>query len=130
MVLADTAVWVDYLKRGRRGRGAPLDALLEANQVVIVGPIAAELVAGTKDDERLQLWRRILSVPWVELDRDGWRRVGEVFGALVAEGRTVPLTDVTIAVAAVTAGAQLWTTDTDFDRLREQLPQLQRFTPE
>jgi predicted nucleic acid-binding protein len=125
MVLPDTSVWVDYLRAGTSGAAAALDGLLEEEAVVVCGPVLAELLAGTPADRKDSLWHALEALPWADLDRAAWRRVGEVAQALRAAGISVPLTDVEIAVAAALAGASLWTRDDDFERVRGVLPELE-----
>lgn len=124
-VLADTSVWVDYLRDGTRGAAAKLDDLLEQQAVVVCGPVLAELLAGTRVEQRGELWRALEALPWADLDRSAWHRVGEIANDLRAAGVSVALTDVEIAVAAVLAGASLWTRDDDFVRIRAALPELE-----
>lgn len=126
-VLADTSVWVEFLRHGRRGRAGTLDGLLESGDVLTCGPVAAELVAGTAATRRSELWERIRGLPWVELDADAWRQVGDAYAALRARGKQVPLTDCAIAIAAVRGTALLWTFDEDFVRFEEVIPGLRRF---
>lgn len=122
-VLADTSIWVEYL----RGDRAELDALLDDGSVVVCGPVLAELLKGTEPTERSELWGSIGTLPWADLDRLGWRIVGEAAGDLRRLGVSVPLTDVAIAAAAIRADAALWTRDLDFDRVRMVLPGLQLY---
>lgn len=123
-LVVDTSVWIDYL----RGRDAALvdrlDAYLDRESVLMCGPVIAELLAGTDPDDREELWLALGSLPWADLDRPAWRRVGEVAGDLRRRGTSVPLTDVAIAVAAEMAEAELWSRDGDFERIREVLPEL------
>ena len=128
-VLADTSVWVDYLRDGRSGRAADLDGLLADGEVVMCGPVAAELIAGVAPDLSATLWRRFSGLTWADLDRSAWFRVGQVSSSLRRSGQRVALTDIQIAVAATQVDALLWTRDSDFDRVQEALPQLRRFTP-
>ena len=124
-VLPDTSIWVDYLRSGTSGPAAALDDLLARESAVVCGPVLAELLAGTPAGQRDALWHALEALPWAELERSAWRRVGEVAHALRANGESVPLTDLTIAVAAVGADASLWTRDDDFDRIRSALPELE-----
>lgn len=124
-VLPDTSVWVDYLRAGTEGPAARLDELLEAESVVVCGPVLAELLAGTPSERRNDLWHALEALPWAELDRAAWRRIGEAAHELRAVGLSVPLTDLAIAVAAVSAGASLWTRDEDFRRISSALPELE-----
>lgn len=124
-VLPDTSIWVDYLRSGTAGRAAALDDLLARESVVVCGPVLAELLAGTPAERRDELWHALEALPWAELDRAAWRQVGEVAHDLRAAGVSVPLTDLAIAVAALSTGASVWTRDKDFDRLRSALPELE-----
>lgn len=117
-VLPDTSVWVRYLRQGRGTEvGAGLDRRLEERSVVVCGPVLAELLTGTPEDRREQLWSLLSVLPWARLDAEEWHLVGATAAKLRATGLTVGLTDVTIAVAAAGAGAALWTLDADFTRV-------------
>jgi len=126
-ILPDTSVWVDYLRGGKKGSAAALDGFLEQESVLVCGPVMAELLAGTQPDRREELWLALGSLPWAELDHAAWRHVGEAANALRKAGRSVPLTDVIIAIACVRAEAALWTEDRDFERIRQELPALELF---
>lgn len=124
-VLPDTSIWVDYLREGASGAAAALEEHLEQESVVVCGPVLAELLAGTPPERRDDLWLALGSLPWAELDHAGWRRAGEVANDLRRMGRSVPLTDVVIAVACMRAGASLWTRDRDFEAIGAVLPELE-----
>ena len=128
-MLIDSSVWVDYLKLGERGPGAAAGSLLRRREVMACGPVVAELLAGTPPAGRAELWILMNGLPWADVDRDGWRRVGEIVGDLLQLGYRVPLTDAAIAVAAVDSGARLWSRDAHFDRIGEHLTDLRRFAP-
>jgi len=124
-LLVDTSVWVDYLRGREPVLVDRLDGYLDHESVLMCGPVIAELLAGTDPDDREELWLALGSLPWVDLDRAAWRRVGDTAGELRRRGTAVPLTDVAIAVAAEVAEAELWTRDGDFERIREVLPKLE-----
>ena len=128
-VLADTSIWVDYLRGGVTGPGGPLDELLGEGEVVVCGPVVAELLTGAVAGGRNELWQLLSGLPWADLGRAEWRRVGDLAASLRSSGTSVALTDIEIAVAAVTAEARLWSRDSDFDRIGAVLPDLARFTP-
>lgn len=123
-VLPDTSIWVELLREGREGPAAELDRFLEEQAVLVCGPVAAELVSGTPPEHQEELWVLLTSLPWADLDAFGWRETGIVAGTLRRTGRSVPLTDVAIAVCAVRAQATLWTRDEDFRRIAEIVPAL------
>jgi predicted nucleic acid-binding protein len=128
-VLADTSVWVEFLRDGRDGAAAALDELLAAGEVVVCGPVVAELLTGTVRRQRAELWQLLSGLEWADLGRAEWRRVGEVAADLRTAGLSVALTDVEIAVAAVTSGARLWSRDADFEQVGGVLDGLERFAP-
>jgi predicted nucleic acid-binding protein len=96
--------------------------------VTLCGPVAAELIAGTASSRRAELWQLLASLPWAEIGRAEWRRVGEVAAELRAACQAVALTDIEIAVAAVSSGAQLWSRNSDFTRIETVLGELERFS--
>jgi predicted nucleic acid-binding protein len=128
-VLADTSIWVEYLRRGARSGAARLDDLLVAGEVVVCGPVVAELLAGARSSDRARLWLLLTGLPWAELGPLQWQTVGEVAARLRARGETVALTDIEIAVAAADSSSRLWSRDSDFERLRVDLPSLRFFDP-
>lgn len=128
-VLADTSIWVEYLRRGKESKAARLDDLLVAGDVVTCGPVVAELLAGAKSPDRGRLWLLLTGLPWADLGPLQWQSVGETAAGLRERGETVALTDVEIAVAAVDSSSRLWTGDSDFERVRGALPALRFFDP-
>lgn len=126
-VLPDTSIWVDYLRTGATGPAGGLDRLLAEESVAVCGPVLAELLAGTAAGDRDDLWHVLAALPWAELDRDAWRRVGELAFELRRAGMSLPLTDLEIAVACASADIALWTRDDDFQRLRAHLPALELY---
>jgi predicted nucleic acid-binding protein len=127
MVLPDTSVWVEFSRRGRRGAAAPMRALLDGGEVATCGPVAAELLAGADGEVAERLWDTLSALPWVQLSATGWREVGQLASSLRRSGRTLPLTDLTIAVAAARGGHALWSLDADFERIAPSLDTLELY---
>lgn len=127
MVLPDTSVWVDYYRLGVKGRAAGMRQLLDAGEVATCGPIMAELLAGLTGEAAQQIEKMLLSIPWVDLPPGAWQDIGAVARRLRQAGQALPLTDLTIAVAAARAGHPLWTFDSDFERIRQALDGLELY---
>lgn len=124
-VLADTSVWVAYLRHGPdRQPGNRLDAALDRGELRTCGPVVAELLVGTRAPDRAAVAAALRALDWIDLGREEWIAAGELARALREAGRTVPLTDVEIAVAAIAGEATLLTTDADFGRIAEAEPRL------
>lgn len=129
-VLADTSVWVDFLKAGASGPAAELSALLRDREVVLCGQVVAELLAGTQPRQRDGLWTLLSGLPWLELRARGWRRVGELASDARRSGYTLPLTDIQIAVLALEHEAELWSRDAHFAQIGTLVSGLIRFRPD
>lgn len=118
MVLADTSVWVDYLRGGQETEVGEFEAMLDAGELAVCGPVLAELLAGTGRRDRAPLELTMRALPWAALDREAWSAVGGAAAELRRRGERIPLTDIEIGVAAARSGAILWTRDKDFVRVR------------
>lgn len=129
MVLADTSVWIGYLRDEPITRPR-LKALLDERMVLTCGPVVAELLAGARGRRRDALWQSLVALPWAALDAALWQAVGQASGELLRQGRRVALTDVAIGVAAARSGARLWTLDADFVRVTEVVTDLNLYEVE
>jgi len=127
VVLADTSVWVDFLRSGRGEPSNAFDDLLAGRRLLMCGQVAAELVAGASARESELLWAKLQGLPWTSLGQAGWRAVGETARELRRRGARVPLTDIGIALSAQRAGARLWSLDSDFKRIAEALDGLELY---
>ena len=109
MILVDTAVWVDHLRRG----DAQLVALLEANAVVMHPFVVGEIACGSLMDRAmtLDLLQHLPSAVVAEAD--------EILGFIESKklhGKGIGYVDVHLLASAALAGIKLWTRD---KRLRE-----------
>jgi len=125
MVLPDTSVWIPYFRSATGADGDRLEALIATGEVVVCGPVVAELLAGAGDAQRDTVVGTVGSLPMAELDRVGWEEVGALANRLRRSGQTLPLTDLTIAVAAARGGHSLWSFDADFERIAPALDALE-----
>lgn len=124
MIVADTSAWIEYLRRGEAGWAWELDELLARGELMMCGPVLAELVAGVPSERRSDYALRLRALPWSGLDRDGWLRAGLVRGDLRRSGVTASLIDALIAVTAAQAGASLWTADAAHERITAAMSDL------
>jgi predicted nucleic acid-binding protein len=125
VVLADTSVWVDFARRGRKGQAAGLATLLDEGDVSTCGPVVAELIAGSMGEVAERMWTTLSSLLWAEMTPETWCEVGAVAHRLRRDGQTLPLTDLAIAIAAGRAGHALWSFDSDFECVRSVMPDLE-----
>src|SRR6202007_953320 len=105
MILADTSVWIDHLRKGDKA----LAGLLEKGQVGMHLMIAGELACGSLRDRAvlLRLWRNLPSAP------AGTDEAALAFiEAKELAGKGIGFVDVhLLAAVAAQHGAKLWTRD-------------------
>lgn len=123
MILADTSVWIDYLRGTRSAATDELDERLAAHDVLMCGPVATELLTGVKTKERMRLWDTLSAMAWADIGPTEWFVAGDLRAELRQQGIQVTLADVLIAAAGANR-ATLWTRDHDFQRIAEVLDQL------
>lgn len=116
MILADTSVWIDYLRGTPSPTTDELDQRLAAHDVVMCGPVAAELLTGLEAADRMRLWETLSSMAWADIARPDWFVAGDLRAELRARGVQVSLADVLIAGAAARR-ATLWTRDRAFEEI-------------
>jgi len=109
VIVADTTVFVDYL----RGRPDAVDAV--RTSILAGGTLTAsvltrmELLAGVRDTERPALEAFLDQIPWIPVTRE----IAAVAGALMqrfmrSHGAISPV-DYLIGATALVYGAELWT---------------------
>ena len=127
MVIVDTSVWIQFL----RSRGSPehgeVDGLLTRDEVVMVGPVMAEILQGARSIEEFEQLRiRLTALPYVEATRETWSRSGALSYQLRQQGNPVGLADLLISALALEHGHQIYSLDEHFQRV----PDLQLYEAE
>lgn len=111
MILADTSIWIEYL-RNRSPYRQILRHHLEIGDVLTTGSIFGELLQGARTQKEADaLVGFFNALPHIEAGNDLWLEAGLISHSLKAASRAVGLIDVSIIVAARRAGAQIWSRD-------------------
>ena len=117
MVVVDTSVWVAVL----RSRAAPetpaLEALLDADDVMLPVPVRVELLLGAAARERTRLRRVLSALPIAYPADETWRLIEGWAGDAVDAGHRFGVGDLLIAALASEQGALVWSLDRDFERM-------------
>jgi hypothetical protein len=129
VVLPDTSIWIPYFRSGGGAEGDRLEALIEAGEVALCGPVFAELLGGAGEAQRASIVDTAGGLPWAGLDRAAWQDIGALAHRLRLAGQALPLTDLAIAVAAARSGYVLWSLDSDFERIAPALEGLELYSP-
>lgn len=120
MVIVDTSVWVQAFRVPGSVEKREVEALIRAGEVAMVGVIFAELMRGARDRDGFRdLEEDLDAIPFLEADKQSWRRAGVLLFNLRRQGLTVPLTDAVIAAIAIGGGHEVYTLDEHFQRVPE-----------
>jgi predicted nucleic acid-binding protein len=105
LILVDTSVWVDHLRRGNRG----LVDLLERSAVVMHPFVAGEIACGSPRD-RASILELLQDLPAAVVADNG--EVLQFIERHVLYGKGIGYVDVhLLASVALTEGASVWTRD-------------------
>jgi predicted nucleic acid-binding protein len=129
-VLVDTPIWSLALRREPRQldrlqqqlvRG--LDALLEHDAALLIGPVRQELLSGVRDRTEFDtLVEHLAAYDDLSLETDDYVRAAEFFNTCRTQGVTGSAVDLLICAAAERHAAPIFTTDSDFTRYARILP--------
>ena len=118
MVIADTSVWVPFFNRPASPEKREMDALLDADRVVLVGMVMAELIQGCRTGgEARDVVSMLGGLRYVETRPSTWRRSGDLSFALRRRGMTLPLSDLVIAALALEHRHSVYTLDPHFEHV-------------
>jgi hypothetical protein len=118
VIVVDSNVWIDYLRRTDSDPGRQLDEFLGRGEVLLTGVVLAEILQGTtgeRDLDRLEV--SLEAATYVEVGRPAWVRAGRLSRELRSSGQTLPLTDLVVAAVALEGDYELFTFDPDFQRI-------------
>ncbi len=129
--LLDTSVWVRYFRPGGdEALKAEVSRLLALGEVFTCWVVKAELLVGTRDEGAFdRLLSALEGLPEVELTAGVWESAARLGHRLRRLGISIPLPDLLIAGAALSADLELWHTDEDFERVKAAAPLKTRFFP-
>lgn len=119
MIVADTSVWVQALRRGASQEAGTLRTLLDADEVALPLPVRIELLAGVSAEQRPALSRALAALPVARPTDDTWTQVERWGEAAARAGQHFSITDLMIAALTRELGALVWSLDSDFQRMAD-----------
>ncbi len=125
-VLADTVIWASFFSKPDSPEKRAIDDLIDADRLVLIGPILAEVLLGFRRKAQAD-WvaSRLRSAHFFEAAWDDWKSAAEIGRELAAKGHAVPITDLVVAAIATRTGTAVYSTDPHFDLI----PELRRYRP-
>jgi predicted nucleic acid-binding protein len=126
VILVDSSAWIELL----RGTGSPVERRLAAEieaerQLLTIGPIVLEILAGARDEPHTRKLRALLArcrfVPLAE--PSDHEAAAALYRACRRGGSTIRrLPDCLVATVAIRVGAQLLHRDSDFEQIARHAP--------
>lgn len=129
-VLVDTTIWSLALRRRTRDLNhrerllvQEWASLVEAGQVLLIGPIRQEILSGIRrESEFLAVRTRLSAFGCIEILPEDYDQAAAFFNACRGKGFAGTAIDLLICAVAARADAPIFTTDEDFVRYAELLP--------
>jgi predicted nucleic acid-binding protein len=119
VIVVDTSVWVEAIRRPKGATQFTLKELIDADEVGLALPVRLELMAGIARKDRRAFGRALSGLPILVPTEDTWRLIEPWVAPAADKGQRFGVTDLLIAGLAHEAGALVWSLDADFDRLEE-----------
>ncbi len=115
MVIADTSAWIAFQTKPDSKFGREFDSLLASDQIVMVGPVLAELLQGARSEDELTFFaERLGALEFLEADQDTWIRAGRINYQLRALGRIISMADLIVSALAIQHGIPVYTSTRDY----------------
>jgi predicted nucleic acid-binding protein len=126
LILVDTPVWITASNVKTSREAKELDDLLSQYQVVITDFVLAEILQGAADEQDFVKWStRMGALDLYHAGLREWQRAARLSFDLRRRGMTTALSDLVIASVALEHDLEVYTTDTDFQRI----PGLKLYAP-
>jgi predicted nucleic acid-binding protein len=117
VIVVDTSVWVEAVRRPKGTTQFTLKQLIDADEVGLALPVRLELMAGIARKDRRAFARELSGLPILVPTEETWRLIETWVAPAADKGERFGVTDLLIAGLAHEAVALVWSLDADFDRL-------------
>ena len=111
-VLIDTCIWVPFFNRPQSAGKKGVDALLEDDRAVLIGPIVTEILQGIPREAQANYVGSLLrGMRWLETIWEDWIEAARLGRRLAAAGHRLPLSDLILAAVSLRVEAEIYSTD-------------------
>ena len=119
MVLVDSSVWIEALRReGRLQVKLALENLLEEYEAAWCGPVKLEVLGGARQQDRKVLEQHFSCIPYYPMTDNAWDSAKKLAWKLRDGGVTAPWNDVLIATLSVKADCRVYAVDKHFELMQ------------
>ena len=117
MIVVDTSVWIEALRKGESAQARTLRSLLDADEVALAVPVRLELLGGASVSQRPPLRRALSALPMLYPSDETWTLVDQWTDAAGSAGERFGVGDLLIAAMAHETNSLVWSLDSDFLRM-------------
>lgn len=114
MIIVDTSVWVDVMRRPTTERAVNFRRLLDADEVALPLPVRLELMSGVARKDRRAFRRALAALPLLVPSEDTWQLMESWVEPAANAGFRFAVTDLLIAALASEVVGLAWSLDSDF----------------
>lgn len=118
MVLVDSSVWIESLRRdGRLEVKVGLENLLEQYEAAWCGPVKLEVLGGARAQDLKALENEFRCIPYLPMMDGDWDAAKNLAWRLRDKGCTAPWNDILIASLALKAECRVYAIDKHFEMM-------------
>ncbi|MGH7557611.1 MAG: PIN domain-containing protein [Gemmatimonadota bacterium] len=119
MISVDSSVWISAFRTREGPEARHLEALLDADLVVLAAPVHLEVLGGASKKDLARLRRGLSALPVYFPTETTWERIDGWITRAVQSGERFGIADLLIAAIAAERKASLWSLDADFARMAQ-----------
>jgi predicted nucleic acid-binding protein len=119
VIVVDTSVWVDVMRRPSSERARVCRALLDADEITLALPVRLELMSGVARRHRPAFRRALSALPVLRPTDDTWQLIETWVDRAADAGFRFSVPDLLIAGLARELEALVWTLDEDFGAMEK-----------
>lgn len=113
-VIVDTCIWIEFFQT-KSETSNHLKKLISANLVAGTGIILAELLQGVKNTREKDIIIDIFNtIEYIGITKELWIESGNLAKKLRSQGKTIPLSDISIACCAKKYNYSIFSIDKHF----------------
>jgi hypothetical protein len=120
MVIVDSSVWIEVLRRdGRLDVKLALENLLQEYEATWCGPVKIEVLGGARPQDRKALEKYFSCIPYFPMTDPAWESAKNLAWRLRDKGCHAPWNDILIAALSVKAECRIYAVDKHFNLMYE-----------
>jgi hypothetical protein len=118
MVLVDSSVWIEALRRdGRLEVKLALENLLEEYEAAWCVPVKLEVLGGARAQDREKLEAHFSCIPYFQMQDAAWNSVKKLAWRLRDRDCVAPWNDILIAALSLEADCRIYSVDEHFEMM-------------